>query len=249
MQETDFAPAHGFSRLDPPVFLGLDPTLLIGLILLLLAVAVGMYLLGQGRRGEAGGPDADRAAEEIHDAILKASQAAMSARSDQLLSRAETLRSVVADLLGPVLVIGNDVGKPIAQLTEALKGRGAAKDDHGKHDAHAAHAPVHADTARQPVTINQIYVGGAPATAEAHDHGHDGDHDHKPGHGGHDKDRDLTASEQIDAVSRAVRAFHDHWSRRPERIRELRAARIALSRRPPARLLEGSDGGRVWDRR
>ena len=58
----------------------------------------------------------------------------------------------------------------------------------------------------------------------------------------------MTGPEQIDALSKAVRAFHDHWSRGPERIRELREAGRALSRRPSAGVLRSPDG-RVWERR
>ena len=58
----------------------------------------------------------------------------------------------------------------------------------------------------------------------------------------------MTGPEQIDALSKAVRAFHDHWSHGPERIRELRQVRRALSCRRAAAALRASDG-RVWDQR
>ena len=96
-----------------------------------------------------------------------------------------------------------------------------------------------------PVTVNQIFVGGAaPAAHPAHGDQHD---DHKPGKPEPKPEtRSMTGPEQIEALSRAVRAFHDHWSRSPERIRELREARRALSRRPSSAALRTPDG-RVWD--
>ena len=81
------------------------------------------------------------------------------------------------------------------------------------------------------VTINQVYVGGSPAAActpTGHDRPPADPQPPKP------ETRPMTGPEQIDALSRAIRAFHDHWARGPERIAELRAARTALLRRPPA---------------
>ena len=241
MEPTDFAPTDGFLPVDPPVFLGLDPLLLIGLILLLLAVAGGMYLLGRWNWAEGGGSRGDRACDEIYDAILKASTAAMSAGSDDLKARAETLKSVIIECLGPVLTLGTGVGAPFGKLKDALDSKGPAAKAEG-------HPPPAVNDTGRPVTINQIYVGG-PAAADHGEHGH-GDHGHKPGgHGGdkHDDKRTLTGPEQVEALGVAVRKFHDHWARRPERIRELRDARLALSRRPPARLMKSSGEGRVWD--
>jgi hypothetical protein len=42
----------------------------------------------------------------------------------------------------------------------------------------------------------------------------------------------MTREQQIDALSRAVRTFHDYWSHKADRIAEMRKAREALGRHP-----------------
>ena len=257
MYPSDFEAADALaSRIDEPLLLGLPPLLALILFLLLLAVASGFFFFGRWHVSRSGDNDAERAPDEIHRAILKASMAAMAASSDELRSRAKALRAAIEDHLGPVLAIGKGVNGPVKDLDAALKGEiketpKADNKDHGyggdhSHDHKAQTLPAGVP----PVTVNQIFVGGVTPPAQ---HPHHGGHDdgHKP-----DKPhaepkletRPMTGPEQIDALSRAVRAFHDHWSHGPERIRELRAARRALSRRPSPAALRGSDG-RVWDQR
>ena len=88
MQETDFPATDGFAPLDPPILLGLDPVFLIGLILLVLALAAAMYLFGRRSGGQDRG--SDDAPAQIHADILKLSRAAMAAEMET--SRAQLNR-------------------------------------------------------------------------------------------------------------------------------------------------------------
>ena len=247
MYPSDFEAADAvFTPQDETLFLGLPPLLALVLFLLLLAIAAGMFFFGRWHAEQSGGNDADRAPDEIHKAILHASMAAMAASSDELKSRAKALRSAIDDHLGPVLEVGKGVNGPVRDLEAALKGEikepaKADHKDHGHGHGHDHHPAVPPGV--PPVTVNQIFVGGT--TPPPH-----------PPHGGHDdghkpekpkpETRPMTGPEQIEALSKAVRAFHDHWSRGPERIRELREARRALSRRPSSAALRAPDG-RVRD--
>lgn len=252
MYPSDFEAADAvFTPRDGSLFLGLPPLLALILFLLLLALAAGMFFLGRWHADQSGGADADRAPDDIHRAILHASMAAMAASSDELKSRAKALRAVIDDHLGPVLEIGKGVNGPVKELDTALKGeiKEAPKADPRDHGREAAHDHAHppAPAGVPPVTVNQIFVGGPPPPPPHRSGGHDDDHrPEKPKPEPKPETRPMTGPEQIEALSRAVRAFHDHWSRGPERIRELREARRALSRRPSPAALRTPDG-RVWD--
>ena len=256
MYPSDFEAADAVaSRIDEPLLLGLPPHLALILFLLLLAVAAGFFFFGRWHVSQSGDNDAERASDEIHRAILKASMAAMAASSDELRSRAKALRAAIDDHLGPVLAIGKGVNGPVKDLDAALKGeiKDAPKAEHKDrgHGGDHAHKPQTLPAGVPPVTVNQIFVGGTtPAPVHPPHGGHDDGH-HKPDKSRPEpkpETRPMTGPEQIEALSKAVRAFHDHWSHGPERIRELREARRALSRRPSPAALRGSDG-RVWDQR
>ncbi len=259
MYPSDFEAADAVAtRIDEPLLLGLPPLLALILFLLLLAVAAGFFFFGRWHADQSGGADADRAPEEIHKAILHASMAAMAASSDELRSRAKALRAAIDDHLGPVLAVGKGVNGPVKDLDAALKGEikethkdhgpGHGGDHGGRHDHD--HKAQTLPAGIPPVTVNQIFVGGgAPGPSHGHAGGHDDGRKPETPHGEPKPEtRPMTGPEQIDALSRAVRAFHDHWSRGPERIRELREARRALSRRPAASSLRPREG-RVWDQR
>ena len=160
----------GFTPIDAPLFLGLPPLLGVILILALLLVAVAMYLLGRWQATRSGGVDADRAPEEIYAAIRRHATEARAAGSHELRHKAEILARKIDDYLGPVMVVGRDLGA----LTKALKAAGE-----GRMDAPAKHAPAETRPAApacgctpgrpcactaSPVSINQIYIG-APAPA------------------------------------------------------------------------------------
>jgi len=247
---SDFEAADAvFTPANEGLVLGLPPLLALILFLLLLAIAAGMFFVGRWHANQSGGNDADRAPDEIHRAVLHASMAAMAASSDELRSRAKALRTAIDDHLGPVLDVGKGVNGPVKDLDAALKGEiKEAKADHKDH-GHGEHGhdprPSTLPAGVPPVTVNQIFVGG-PTPPPPHGE-HHGDHKpDKPRPEPKPETRPMTGPEQIEALSKAVRAFHDHWSRGPERIRELREARRALSRRPSPAALRAPDG-RVWD--
>ena len=249
MYPADFETADAvFSRTDETLFLGLPPLLALILFLLLLAMAAGMFFLGRWHSGQSGGNDADRAPDDIHRAILHASMAAMAASSDELRPRAKALRTAIDDHLGAVLEVGKGVNGTVKDLDAALKGeiKETPKTHHKDHGDHGNdHKSATLTAGVPPVTVNQIFVGGVtpPAPHPPHDDHHG---DHKPRPEPKPETRPMTGPEQIEALSKAVRAFHDHWSRGPERIRELRDARRALSRRPSPSALRSTDGY-VWD--
>lgn len=249
MYPSDFEAADAvFTPANEGLVLGLPPLLALILFLLLLAIAAGMYFLGRWHANQSGGSDVDRAPDDIHRAILNASMAAMAASSDELRSRAKALRTAIDDHLGAVLEVGKGVNGPVKELDAALKGeiKETPRSDHKDHGDHGHdHKPAPLPAGVPPVTVNQIFVGGVtPPAHPPHTDPHDDHKPHKPEP--KSETRPMTGPEQIEALSRAVRAFHDHWSRGPERIRELRDARRALSKRPSSSSLRSSDG-RVWD--
>ena len=257
MYPSDFEAADAVaSRVDGPLLLGLPPLLALVVFLLLLAIAAGFFFFGRWHASQTGGNDADRAPDDIHRAVLNASTAAMAASSDDLKSRAKALHTAIEDYLGPVVTVGKGLNGRVADLDKALKGEVTetpkAEDkthghghgpghDHGHGHDHA-HPAVPAGV--PPVTVNQIFVGGVTPPAHPPKDPHPPE---KPKPEPKPETRAMTGPEQIEALSKAVRAFHDHWSRGPERIRELRAAQRALSRRPSPSALRASDS-RVHDR-
>lgn len=254
MYPSDFEAADAvFTPSRDELVLGLPPLLAVVVVLALLALGAGLFLLGRRRAGQSGGQEAERAPDEIHRAILGASMAAMAASSDELKSRAKALRAAIDDHLGPVLEVARGVAGPVKELDAALKGEiketpkpdprppGASGHD-PRPDPGALPAGV------PPVTVNQIFVGGAtpPTQPPPQDRREDDHEPRKPRPEPQPETRPMTGPEQVEALSKAVRAFHDHWSRGPERIRELREARRALSRRPSASALRAPDS-RAWD--
>lgn len=261
MAPQEFAPAETFYEpVQDTLVLGVPPMLFVfGLILLLAAGLLGWWL-GREQVGSSGGTDADRAPADIHKAILTASSAAMAASSNDLKSKAQDLHNLVERLLGPVLIVAKGLTPPMKGLAEALKGEKEvevkpaaattpahepAKTAHchcGKPDACTCSKPV----ASGPVTVNQVYIGGLPVAQPAacgctghHRHDCSAGHGPVPAPAAPSADakpktekQPMTGPEQIEALSRAVRAFHDHWLDDKGRIRELKAAREALSRRP-----------------
>lgn len=261
MAPQEFAPADTFYEpVQDTLVLGVPPLLLVlGLILLLAAGLLGWWL-GREQVGADGGSDADKAPAEIHKAILAASSGAMAASSNDLKGKAQALHDTVERLIGPVLTVAKGVAPSMKGLAEALKGEKkvevkpttpahteSARTGDGAHDTHDA-----GGAATGPVTVNQVYIGGVAVAQPASGHHHGSDHAHGHGHGhappapAKAETQAMTGPEQIEALSRAVRQFHDHWLDGPARIRELKEARNALSRRPPASALKSD--GRVWDR-
>lgn len=269
---TDFSPefgtaAQGYESVGSPLFLGLDPLLAALLALVLVVVGAAAWWFGK-IEGAKDGPDA--APAEIHKVVLEASQSALAAPSNLLHQRAQALRAVIEALLGPVIVVANGLGSAVKKLDEALKGE--VKDESPAKPA----AQVH--TAAQPSVCTcghearpgACTCGAAPAAAAANALAFN--HVTVIGVGPHPaplppapppaadkpKTRKMSHEEQVEALAKAVRAFHDHWSQSDARIRELKAARAALSKVPPKPAGHGSGldahgghgdhgGKRAWD--
>lgn len=262
MYPSDFEAANpGFTPVQDSLFLGLPPLLAVVLLLLLLAIAAGMFFLGRWQAGQSGGADTDKAPEEIYLAIRRYATDARSANSNELKQKAEVLARKLKEYLGPLMVIGKELAGHARALETAGEGkieepakpepkaeaRPETKDcTCGGHAAprgcscggagHGRPAPT------QPLSINQIYIGGAPLPA-AEDACHDRPARCDPPSPGAEKTedkpaapktvkRDATHAEQIDALDKAVRAFNDYWSNRDGRVNELKAAQRTLNRRP-----------------
>lgn len=236
----------GFVQVDAPLFLGLPPLLGVILFLTLLLVAVAMYLLGRWQATRSGGTDADRAPEEIYAVIRPYATEARAAGSHELRHKAEILARKIDDHLGPVVVVGRDLGA----LAKALKAAGDGRADAPAKPAAPETRPGPSACnctpdkpcacAAPPVSINQIYIGGPAPVAAAPEPDPAGTRPVEPPAPSPPVKIDMTHQQQVDALDRAVRAFHDHWLNRDARIAELKAAQAALNRRPPSRHLRGS---------
>jgi len=270
MYPAEFEAADGvYSRVDEPLFLGLPPLLALILFLLLLAVAAGMFFLGRWHADQTGGTDTDKAPGEIYSVIRRYASDARSAGSNELKQKAEILERKIDEYLGALIVIG----KELAGLTKALKQAGEGKiEEPAKPEARSENRPetrscgcgghgtpkgcTCGSAVAQPVSINQVYIGGlpvaAPIGADCHDaRAHCDPPSDRPG----DKPappktlkRDMTHAEQIDALDKAVRAFNDYWLNKDGRVAELKAAQRALNRRPSSSELSGGHGHSVGGR-
>lgn len=222
---TDFTPefagtAGGYQAVADPLFLGLPPMMTALLVALIAVFALLGWLIGQGRRGD---DDAEAVAKAIHARILAASKAALSAESDRVVEKARALKSLVDELLGDVVAVGGGLAAPLKQIDDALAGKRPAAKPEAKGEA-AAPSAATAPTAQNQV-INVTVNPPAPPPAS------------KPGSG------DLSAADQVAALDAAVRKFHDHWSRKSDRVREMTGARAQLSRMPAGSHGHGHDHG------
>lgn len=245
----DFATADpaALEPVDSTLFLGIHPLLL----LLLATLVIGLMILAW-RAGKATTPTQADAAESIWRAVDRACQAAMTANSDALPGAAKALRTTLNDCLGAVIALADGPAKPLKAIDHALKGRikeaVKPKDDHG-HD-HGS-KPGHGDPAHDhrhpavPANVTVVSNSHVVIKSDRVEHG--------PAHGAEvevlDKpapphppappappkpeekevERDMTRAEQLAALREAVAQFNDHWCRREERVRELRAAHRQLS--------------------
>jgi hypothetical protein len=117
-----------------PIF---DPTLLVGLVLAALVIAVMAFAAGRllGRKDKSQGyRDVPKT---IHEAIKAKCVAATSAPSGELVSKTIELVEEIQRRIGPVVHFGGPCAKALKGLSEALKGEpiDEKKDRHGK-DAH-----------------------------------------------------------------------------------------------------------------
>lgn len=264
MYPSDFSEADAvYAPMEEQLLLGVPPLLALLLALLLIAVALGAYVLGKRAGGDGTGEAGNRAVEDIYAVILRYAAAARGASSNELKQKAEDLQRKIEQYLGAVILIGKDMGGPLKALKSAVDGTveepakpAAGKDQPktavcgcgGQGTPHGCScggssrgAPAH------PVSINQIYIGGPPTPITS---GPDCDHGpsrcdvpakdvkadkpvEKPVPPPTVK-RDMTGPEQTEALDKAVRAFNDYWLVRDKRVAELKEARRALNRRPTA---------------
>jgi len=105
-----------------PIF---DPTLLAGIGLVVLAVAVLTYFLGKHVGGRGRDERWREVPKTIHEAIKAKCVAAASAPSGELLRRAQDLVEEVQRRIGPVLAFGGPCAKALKGVQEALKGEPA----------------------------------------------------------------------------------------------------------------------------
>lgn len=253
---SDFTPADPapFSPADPTLFLGLDPLLVLLLIVIALLLAGGGGWLGGGmaRRRYA----EDDPAEDLHGALLRVLEDAMKASTHELPARAQAVHDAFDRVIGPVLKLGAALNGPLKRLDEALVGddRSSAKPPeaapgkasrdgggHGRggHGAGSCGCGGVATAVSPSVIVVNPYPQrpapardcGCPPAAPCQCE--------RPGSAAEParaevkaEKKTLSVAARNDQLRAAVTTLYDHWSNRPDRIAELRAARRALSRRP-----------------
>jgi len=248
---TDFPAPDAYYAPEPGgLFFSLSPMMTATLILLLgLALLLG-WLWGRRTR------PTDDPSEAIYNAIRKALAEATGAPRDTVIAAARKAQATIKAQLGDVLGLAKGLAGPYGALGPALDGidksppKAGHKPDH-KPEAHAEKSGVD----KVIIKARDVFISHAPAPDSHDDHdaghkdgpgkddgkahgdkGHAGDHGggHGGGHGGaHGGDHapgPLSAAAQIDAVRAAIHNLSDHWSDKPARIAELRAARKQLTR-------------------
>ncbi len=230
----DFGAPVEIAPVEPTVLLGVSPLLLA----LLLVAALGFLALGWalGRRR----PREEDAAPGLWKAIDAPLQAAMTANSDQRPGAARALKAAVDDRLGDVLKLGGGLSGPLDAIAEALgdrvqshghgHGHEHGHDDHGhahddahdhRHDGHGA-AAAHDDRRETASGVTVIQTGTVVLTPPAPGKP-------KPPHTPAPTPAQ-TPADRLATLRAAVVALNDHWCRKEDRLRDLRAARAALNR-------------------
>lgn len=230
-----------------PIF---DPTLLAGIALVVLAVAILTYYVGKHVGGRGRDERWREAPKTIHEAIKAKCVAATSAPSGELLYKAQDLVEEVQRRIGPVLAFGGPAAKALKGITEALKGepveekpkdKEKAKGGHGAHgkkddkhghghdDGHGGHGHK-SETELELAAANVTILGGQTLVLTGHRPGHDADH-------GHDEHEDeepkvLDHKDYSRQVRMAVVEFSDFWSR-GDCLNELQRCQAALTKTEP----------------
>lgn len=205
----------------------LEPTLFAALLALAGAIAVVAWFLGREEGRKAGGADAARACERIHEQILKAARAAMTANRDDVQAKARKLHDKVSKLLGPVLTVGGRLDSLTGALEKALDpdADSHGHDDHGHGHGHGhdhgdhGHGPKDAVPASVAIYNPDTVIVSQPEPKD------------DKGHGKHDDHTKPSRPTRTALLRKAVADFTDWWER-PERIDELKAARRALTTAP-----------------
>ncbi len=230
-----------------PIF---DPTLLAGIALVVLAVAILTYHIGKYVGGRGRDDRWREVPKTIHEAIKAKCVAATSAPSGELFYKAQDLVEEVQRRIGPVLAFGGPCAKALKGVTEALKGeppeekpkdkdkpKGGKKDDKHGHDAHGgghdAHGVGHkAETELELAAANVTILGGQTLVLTGHRPGPEPDHGH--GHDDHEEEEPkvLDHKDYSRQVRMAVVEFSDFWSR-GDCLNELQRCQAALTKTDP----------------
>jgi hypothetical protein len=228
-----------------PIF---DPTLLAGIALVVLAVAILTYYLGKHVGGRGRDERWREVPKTIHEAVKAKCVAATSAPSGELLYKAQDLVEEVQRRIGPVLVFGGPCAKALKGVTEALKGeppeekpkeKDKTKGPPGKKDDKHGHGHGHDDghghghkseTELELAAANVTILGGHTLVLTGHrpepDHGHG--HDEHEG----EEPKVLDHKDYSRQVRMAVVEFSDFWSR-GDCLNELQRCQAALTRTEP----------------
>lgn len=226
-----------------PIF---DPTLLAGIALVVLAVAILTYYVGKHVGGRGRDDRWREVPKTIHEAIKAKCVAATSAPSGELGYKAQDLVEEVQRRLGPVLAFGGPSAKALKGITEALKGElveekpkdkdkpkgahGGKKDDkHGHDDGHGGHGHK-SETELELAAANVTILGGQTLVLTGHRPGHEPDH----GHDAHEEEEPkvLDHKDYSRQVRMAVVEFSDFWSR-GDCLNELQRCQAALTKTEP----------------
>jgi len=230
-----------------PIF---DPTLLAGIALVVLAVAILTFHLGRHVGGRGRDERWREVPKTIHEAIKAKCVAATSAPSGELLHKAQDLVEEVQRRIGPVLAFGGPCVKALKGVTEALKGepvedkpaakpkgghgsaQGGKKDEKpGPDEGHEGHGSGHKSEAElELAAANVTILGGQTLVLTGHRPGRE------PGHG-HDAPEEeapkvLDHKDYSRQVRMAVVEFSDFWSR-GDCLNELQRCQAALTRTEP----------------
>ena len=235
-----------------PIF---DPTLLAGIALVMLAVAILTYYVGKHVGGRGRDDRWREVPKTIHEAIKAKCVAATSAPSGELPYKVQDLVEEVQRRIGPVLAFGGPSAKALKGITEALKGEpvedkskdkdkpkgghggahGVKKDDkHGHDDGHGGHAAHGVGHRSEPelelAAANVTILGGQTLVLTGHRPGHE------PGHGpdAHEEEEPkvLDHKDYSRQVRMAVVEFSDFWSR-GDCLNELQRCQAALTKTEP----------------
>ncbi|WP_165188406.1 hypothetical protein [Caulobacter soli] len=241
-----------------PIF---DPTLLAGIALVVLAVAILTYYVGKHVGGRGRDDRWREIPKTIHEAIKAKCVAATSAPSGELLYKAQDLVEEVQRRIGPVLAFGGPCAKALKGVTEALKGEpveekpkdkdkpksahggahGRKDDKHGHDDGHGGgHGVGHKETELELAAANVTILGGQTLVLTGHRPAHEPDHGH--GHDEHEEEEPkvLDHKDYSRQVRMAVVEFSDFWSR-GDCLNELQRCQAALTKTEPFKSKE-SDG-------
>ena len=230
-----------------PIF---DPTLLAGIALVVLAVAILTFYLGRHVGGRGRDERWREVPKTIHEAIKAKCVAATSAPSGQLLHKAQDLVEEVQRRIGPVLAFGGPCAKALKGVTEALKGEpveskptdkpraghwgaeGGKKDDKpGLDDGHAGHGGGHKPEAElELAAANVTILGGQTLVLTGPRPGHESGHGHDAPK--EDAPKVLDHKDYSRQVRMAVVEFSDFWSR-GDCLNELQRCQAVLTRTEP----------------